>query len=376
MPTSRSATLKLWDRPPHTAAKHSLLRTYLGAWFPIIAKYNRRVIYYDAFAGPGEYKNGNPRHPGSPMIALETLLTHNHFSKMSGTEFLFLFNENDAACSDNLARLVDEAKLAHSPWPSNVKVGFENKTFIEVTSTMLDDLDERNARLAPTFAFVDPVGVKATPMSILTRLTDYPKGELLVYFAHETVTRFCGAGNIDQALTDLFGTDEYKDASLLKGTQRSQFVNSLYKRQLHEMCKFPYIQSFAMYDDRGKRLYDLFYCTRELIGLDRMKAAMWKTAPSGDFSFRDRLANQEVIFSQSPDTTPLRKHLLQHFAGQAVTIESILDHVIAATPYASSHVKRATLAPMQADGVISSPNQTRRNSYPDGTIVVFPSELP
>ncbi|MFJ9782492.1 three-Cys-motif partner protein TcmP [Amycolatopsis sp. NPDC101161] len=376
MPTSRSAELQLWDRPPHTAAKHSLLRAYLGAWFPIIAKYNRRVIYYDAFAGPGEYGNGNPRYPGSPIIALDTLLGHDYRPNMSGTEFLFLFNEKDPACGANLARLVAEMKAKHTPWPANVKIGIENKTFIEVTGEMLDDLDGRNARLAPTFAFVDPVGVKATPMSTLARLTNYPKGELLVYFAHEAVTRFCGAGNIDQALTDLFGTDEYKGASLLQGVQRSQYVHDLYKRQLHAMCKFPYNQSFAMYDRRGKRLYDLFYCTRELIGLDRMKGAMWKVAPSGDFSFRDRLANQDVLFSQIVDTTPLRKHLLAQFAGQAVTIESIVDNVMAATPYASSHVKRATLRPMQNDGLITSPNQVRKGFSPDGTIVVFPAARP
>src|SRR5690348_11613482 len=105
-----------------------------------------------------------------------------------------------------------------------------------------------------------------------------------------------------------------------------------------------------MYDQRGKRVYDLFYCTREPIGLDRMKWAMWKIAPTGDFSFRDRFAGQDVIFGDEVDTRPLRTDLLQHFAGQAVTIESIVDHVIVATPFASSHVKRATLAEMQKQG--------------------------
>ena len=226
----------------------------------------------------------------------------------------------------------------------------------------------------PTFAFVDPVGVKATPMSVLRRLTDYPKGELLVYFAHEFVTRFCDAGNIDQAGSPIsLGPGEYKDASLLSGTQRSQFLHGLYKRQLHDVCGFPYIQSFAMYDNRGKRVYDLFYCTREPIGLDRMKWAMWKIAPSGDFSFRDRFAGMEVIFGDTVDTEPLRMDLLSQFAGQAVTIEGITDYVIASTPYASNHVKRETLAKMQKQGLISSPNQKRANTYPDGTMVVFPS---
>jgi len=341
----------------------------LGAWFPIIAKYNKRVVYYDAFGGPGRYKAGEP---GSPVIALQTLIDHYASAAMGDTEFYLLFNEQDQGCANYLEGLVADLQDSRRPWPANVKIGIINSTFIELTNEMLDDLDKRNARLAPTFAFVDPVGVKATPMAVLQRLTDYPKGELLVYFAHETVVRFCGAGNIDQALTDLFGTEEYKGASLLAGPQRSQYVHDLYKRQLHDSCGFPYIQSFAMYDNRGKRLYDLFYCTREPIGLDRMKGAMWKIAPSGDFSFRDRFANQEVIFAESVDTGALQEHLLQHFAGQAVTIEAIVDHVIVSTPYASSHVKRATLAEMQKQGRVSSPNQKRKNTYPDGTIVVFP----
>jgi three-Cys-motif partner protein len=362
--------VELRDRPPHTEAKHNLLRTYLGAWFPIIAKYNARVVYYDAFAGPGEYMGGEP---GSPMIALRALIDHRAFGQMSGTVFSFLFNEQDAGCAEHLTGLVNELGESRQPWPANVKVSITNTTFIDLTTGLLDDIDSRNAHLAPTFAFVDPVGVKATPMSVLRRLTDYPKGELLVYFANEFVVRFCDAGNTNQVLTDLFGTEEYKGASLLSGTQRSQYIHDLYKRQLHEVCRFPYIQSFAMYDNRNKRVYDLFYCTREPIGLDRMKQAMWKIAPSGDFRFRDRFAGMDVIFGDIVDTGPLRTDLRRQFAGQAVTIEAIVDYVIASTPYASNHVKSLTLAEMQKQQLISSPNQRRRNTYPDGTIIVFPA---
>ena len=335
-----------------------------------MAKYNQRVMFYDAFAGPGEYTGGEL---GSPMIALQTLLDHDHFATtMRQTEFFLLFNEQNTACADHLDGLVTEFREARKPWPPNVMTGITNATFIELTTEMTDHVDSSNGSLVPTFAFVDPVGVKATPMSVLQRLTGYPKGELLVYFAHEAVTRFCGAGNIDQALTDLFDTEEYKDASLLSGPQRSQFLHDLYKRQLHDVCLFPYIQSFAMYDDRGKRVYDLFYCTREPIGLDRMKQAMWKIAPSGDFSFRDRYADMDVIFGDKVDTEPLQRGLLSQFAGQAVTIEAVTDYVIVSTPFASNHVRRSTLAEMQKQGLISSPNQARKNTYPDGTIVVFP----
>jgi three-Cys-motif partner protein len=362
--------VKLRERPPHTGAKHALLRRYLGAWFPIIARYNRRVVYYDAFAGPGEYKGGEP---GSPIIALETLTEHDSFAPMSTTEFVFLLSEQDEACAEHLRDVVTEFHEAHQPWPANVKVDIKNTTFIDLTTEILDSLDEHEAKLAPTFAFVDPVGVKATPMSILKRLTDYPKAEMLVYFAHDSAVRWSGSGQIDKRLSDLFGTDEYKGASTLTGAQRSQFLHDLYKRQLHEECGFPYIQSFAMYDDRGKRVYDLYYCTREPIGMNRMKEAMWKIAPAGDFSFRDRFADQEVIFADAVDTTPLRAHLLEHFRGQAQTVDAVIDHVVVVTPYIESHVKRLTLAPMQADGLITSPNQRRRGTFPTGTIIIFPS---
>jgi hypothetical protein len=104
-----------------------------------------------------------------------------------------------------------------------------------------------------------------------------------------------------------------------------------------------------------------------------MKEAMWKVAPAGDFSFRDRFADQEVIFADAVDTTPLRAHLLEYFRGQAETVDAVIDHVVVATPYIESHVKRLTLAPMQADGLITSPNQRRRETFPTGTIIIFPS---
>jgi three-Cys-motif partner protein len=46
----------VWPLDPHTHAKHVILRSYLGAWFPILNKYNGRIVYIDGFAGPGEYE--------------------------------------------------------------------------------------------------------------------------------------------------------------------------------------------------------------------------------------------------------------------------------------------------------------------------------
>src|SRR5688572_17162372 len=66
MPTP---TATLWERDPHTAAKHQMLGAYLQAWFPIIASSfgSAGLTYVDAFAGPGQYTGGEV---GSPLIVL------------------------------------------------------------------------------------------------------------------------------------------------------------------------------------------------------------------------------------------------------------------------------------------------------------------
>ena len=64
----------LWDIEPHTRAKHEILKKYLEAWFPIINRYNRKIIYIDGFCGPGRYSGGEP---GSPVIALDVAMNHN-----------------------------------------------------------------------------------------------------------------------------------------------------------------------------------------------------------------------------------------------------------------------------------------------------------
>jgi three-Cys-motif partner protein len=62
----------IWPIVPHTSAKHTILRTYLDAWFPIMS-WKPRVVFLDGFAGPGRYEGGEP---GSPIIALESAKTH------------------------------------------------------------------------------------------------------------------------------------------------------------------------------------------------------------------------------------------------------------------------------------------------------------
>jgi len=69
----------VWDADPHTLAKLEILKAYLQAWMPILARQAAsrdrgcEIVYVDAFSGPGEYSGGEP---GSPLVAIRVAQEH------------------------------------------------------------------------------------------------------------------------------------------------------------------------------------------------------------------------------------------------------------------------------------------------------------
>lgn len=358
-----------WKQEPHTAAKHALLQRYLGGWFPILSRHNGRILFFDGFAGPGRYEGGEP---GSPVIALETLLDHGYGPNMKHREFMFLFNEGDRKRCEQLRDVVNELMESRKPWPENISVAVEHGDFETTAEGLLTHLEEQKKKLAPTFAFVDPFGISGLPIELLGRLLNFDKCEVFVFFSFNAINRFATAGNIDERLTELFGTDRFKEVRGLERSERKKLLHDLYQEQLTNVCKFPYVQSFEMITNDGHTGNYLFFGTRNVAGLRVMKEAMWKVDPGGTFQFSDRLAGQDVLFVDEPDTTPLQRSLATHFAGKTVTFPQVEEYVLVHTPYASKHIKTLTLKPMQLSGQISCSNQTRPGTFPDRTLIAFP----
>jgi hypothetical protein len=111
-----------------------------------------------------------------------------------------------------------------------------------------------------------------------------------------------------------------------------------------------------------------------LIGLSRMKDAMWKVDPGGGLRFSDRLAGQDVLFrDDAVDVGPLRSALLHQFAGRVATVADIEHFVLVETPYRASHWNRKVMVPLEREGrveVVTSPRK-RAYSFPEGTVVRF-----
>jgi hypothetical protein len=179
---------------------------------------------------------------------------------------------------------------------------------------------------------------------------------------------------VEAHIASLFGTDEYRAANTMRGEKRLRFLHDIYKEQLQTIGRFTYLSSFRMLNAQGKTPSWLFYGTRRIEGLVKMKDAMWSVDRGGGVQFSDRLAGQEVLFARDQlDVGPLRQALLDRFVGQTVPVSTVEMFVLTETPYSASHYKNRVLKPLEMEGRIEveAPSGRRRGTFPSGTQIRF-----
>ena len=356
-----------WELEPHTLGKHMVLENYMQAWLPIMTSWNGRVLFIDAFAGPGEYTGGEP---GSPVIALRSLANHNGLSRFRG-RVDYLFIEKDASRCQHLAGVLGEMEDA---LPSFCHCRVINSTFDETLTDVLDDIEEQRARLAPAFVMIDPFGVSETPMRTVARILANPQSEVYVTFMYDFMNRFREHPNFEKHLDELFGCPDWREGvDLADSEERKNFYFGLYRNQLKKHGAEQVVH-FELYE--GERLvYAIFFGTKSLDGSNKMKQAIWKVTPFGDFKFRGGQLGQLTLGDALIDFGLLGKDLHEEFASKSwQRIEDVVDFVKSdATAFHSGHLKVKTLRPMEAGGQIEVKSGTRKKmgTYPNGTLLRF-----
>jgi three-Cys-motif partner protein len=356
----------IWAIEPHTSAKHQILRKYLDAWLPILGTYNKRVVYVDGFAGPGCYKGGEP---GSPIVALQAALTHQ--AKLPG-ELVFLFIEKDDARADSLT-----AEIAKLQLTSAFQVQVERGEFAEKLGIMLDGLDKTSSQIAPTFALIDPFGFSGIPYALIQRLLSKNKCEVLVTVMVDSINRWLEhpQETIKAHIVETFGTDE--SIKIAEGTgDRVTGLKNLYHQQLNKAARF--VRYFEMCDHDGRLVYYLFFASNNALGHLKMKEAMWKVDPLGEFSFSDSTdPNQPLLFALQPSMDPLAAAMATKFrpAGQ-VPVKQVEAYVQDGTAYLRKHMGEALLQ-LETNGKLKvAENKTdgkkrRAKTFPNEALVTF-----
>lgn len=356
----------IWGLEPHTRAKHEILKRYLQAWTPILMQGRfPEVMYVDGFAGPGCYSNGEY---GSPLIALRAALGP---GARSETIIRFVFIEKDEDRARALEAIVGTFNL-----PDNIQVEvIGGKTFEASFRKLLNSYKTKGVRLPPTFAFIDPFGWSGVPFSIVRGIMGYHSCEVLVTFMYEEINRFIAHSDQGENFDAFFGTPNWREGvDLLDPRRRNRFLHDLYLRQLRGEAGAKYVRSFEMRNEKDVVDYYLFYATNNILGLQKMKEAMWKVDETGEFRFSDATdPNQLMLFEGEPDFDTLRHQVFDRFRGHVVSVKDIEEFVLAETAFRETHYKLKVLRPLELSDPpiiepVNPPPGRRLGTYADGSL--------
>jgi len=357
----------IWVKDPHTDAKHRILEEYLKAWFPILSRYHKRVIYIDGFAGPGIYEAGKM---GSPIIALQCLMNHSLNLCQKGTEFVFIFIESDAKRADTLREVIAKT---FPKIPDTVKIYIEHGDFETTMKGLLDTIEKNNKNLAPTFAFIDPFGYSGLPLYLIKRILAFERCEVFINFAYDSVNRFIEAKDTREELFDnLFGTHEWRTIREIKDPEkRNRELTALYTKQLQTSSK--YIRSFEMENNMKKITYYLYFATNQIKGFEEMKKAMWKVDPRGLFRFADTTdAGTRFLLTFEGDTKyqDQSEIIYSRFKGQTVTQLQVKNYCIEHTAFPTFWSSSLKILEDNDQLSVTTPRK-RKGTFPEGCIINF-----
>jgi three-Cys-motif partner protein len=310
----------IWDLDPHTKAKHQILEEYLKRWFPILGSTAGRIVYLDGFAGPGIYSKGEE---GSPVIALKTAVDHKLTERFQ--KIVFWFIEKDQDRSKNLEQIL---KQKFPNLPSNIQYEVEKTEFADGLENTLNSIEREGAKLAPTFAFIDPFGFSGMPMDLLVRLLGYQRCEVLITFMSSFILRFNDERR-ENALDELYGTKNWRKLhELIDPDAKRRFLVDLYAQQLRNVGGAEYLRTFEMIGDNNQTIYHLIFATKSLKGLEAMKEAMMKVDRRGTFTFSDRTDPKQTFLLDYGDESDwifqAAELVFNRFKGKIISVDEVV----------------------------------------------------
>lgn len=342
----------LWDRDPHTAAKHNLLRKYLEPWAPILLSRHATITYAEGFSGPGVYSQGEP---GSPVIALEAFAKA--LQHRSGRIRMVLV-EGDERREFELRNQLDKARGPHS---DDISRRLHVNTHCgECHPTLLEQLRLQGCLGKPLFVLLDSYGGPDIPFSLLQELGKHRSTEVMVTFQPAFLTRFAKANQNHRRAGDAaFGGTEWHAVFDQPSNEKFTFLRDQYRESLRR-AGFTHTLFFEMVDEGNHVLY-LIFGTRHERGLEKMKEAMWSVDRDHGVRYRDPkdTEQQQLALELEPHTGPLRRILLEHIAAapKGLTVAELKTFTLLETVYKPSQVTKLITDMRDAKAVTTTPRR-------------------
>lgn len=327
----------VWSAAPHTLAKHSVYRRYLSKWMPImIHSWKGDVTYAEGFAGPGIYAGGEP---GSPVIALETLIQDPEL-RVRARDLRFLFVEKDKR---RVAKLREQLTVAARPVALEDLPRYGIDLAVEAGDydpTLLEVLSKHDAWGRPMLVVLDTFG-GGVKLDLVRRIANNPSSEVIITFEPHHFSRFATAANVVDGDV-VFGDPEWRQVADQPSEAKTRWVVGKYREVLHG-AGFQFVLNFELVGGNGHSLF-LVFGTTHVRGLQKMKEAMWEVDPVQGVQYRDPAdpGQQLLDVELEPHTDPLRRELLQYLRNADTHSASVGDlrrFALYRTVYKESQVK-------------------------------------
>lgn len=266
------------DYRDQTRVKHEILEAYLPAYFNILKRWDKNLLFIDGFAGRGTYTKEDTQETfdGSPLRALKLIASKPAFAEKVSA----IFVEADEELFPQLEQCVEQFYKTnkHMREPTCL-----HGTFTECVAEILEEV---KGKLAPAFLFVDPCGVSGTSLHTISSVMDRDKCEAFIFFNIDGVRRTAGLSELSEVLVDLMGSKDRAKAlyDRLKKTadvhRREELILSNYREALNSIGA-KYTTAFRIeHEDKKKTSHYLIHATKHPLGFKIMKEVMWSRGRS------------------------------------------------------------------------------------------------
>lgn len=333
-----------WVLYPHTERKHRVLSYYLGIWSKILGERFANLVYWDCYAGRGDYSEGEP---GSPLLAME--ISQRCFeegnSKDRPINMMCIFIEKNRACHDYLRDLLHDLYPDEEGIRWHLYGGDCARTYYKLQTESDNPMFTKQY---PNFFFLDPYGLMA-PLEMVKHMMLGRSREVMITFMVEFVKRYASQRSQERNLKGIFGADTLTNLQrLCSEPDAHRAIADYYSRRLHaeEGAGIRFLtQPFEMRPDRRDiPLYYLIGGTNHRLGLQKMHESMRAVSDNEDFSYQGKFEGQRTLsFFFDDKITEIAQWIIENVDFEVGTFEMIYTKCCLHTTWARPDVRKAIL---------------------------------
>jgi three-Cys-motif partner protein len=349
----------LWDSEPRTLIKHQIYRHYLQCWMGKICRTFESASIVDAFAGPGQYRDGPD---GSPVVIAKAFLEHS--ARADFNHLHLICREKRADRRNHLQELVNQLpatpKLRVTVLPSGQGDSFEELAAVA-----------RPAKPAlPVLWIIDPFNPSGAPFELVRASLNRPRDEVLVTWFADEIYRFCEDSTKINSMDRHFGGSQWTKALESRGeSARKLALLDAYQQRLRDLPNV-FTNTFSISGKNETARYSIVYATHSEAGLQCFNPVRWKLDPvQGAAANERRGMHQGDLFAEAPVITKLRVHL-NSLAGQAVSFTD-LSRVATNLGHLPKHLRQALDEMAEEGRAVREMPLSATTRWPENSVIRF-----